>query len=226
VYAPTWRKESRALASSDASELQDARAEVLAAGDAFRRSAGPAISAALRARLEDLVASEPDWYARMTDEVRAAFRDATERAIAHGAAETDARLTEDVWLNPLIAPGIDRSPAPGWDANIPDWLVGILRALSGKKQPEHLGGLDDVANRAWVVLLAAAKPLDPVLERFGLVPSDVPDLGGGNFGLSPRNAYELDPSASLRSLWDRYRAAYERYRSMTRAEAPGTRRRR
>jgi hypothetical protein len=200
----------------------DARASVIAAGEAFRRSAGPAIAAALRSRLEDLVASDPAWSARMSDKLRGAFREATERAIAQGAAEAEARLNDDVWLNPLIAPGIDRAPATAWEGDLPDWVVSVLRALTGKRRPEPLGELDDLGNRAWIVLLAAAKPLDPVLEEFGLVPSEVPDLGGGNFGLAPTTAHELDPGGSLRSLWNRYRAAYERYRALTRRERRGS----
>jgi hypothetical protein len=54
------------------------------------------------------------------------------------------------------------------------------------------------------------------------VPSEVPDLGGGNFGLAPKNAEELDPDGSVRSLWNRYRAEYERYRSRS---SPNSRRR-
>jgi len=213
------------VGSKNPSALEDARAKVLEVGEAFRRAAGTAIVGALHARLEDLVASEPEWSATLTGEVKAAFREATERAIAQGAAEVEARLSgDDVWLNPLIAPGVDRSGAPGWEADLPDWLIGILRALSGKAKPDRLADLDDLGNRAWVALLAAAKPLDPVLEEFGLAPSEIPDLGGGNFGLAPRNAGELDPSGELRSLWDRYRAAYERYRALTRTERSGGRR--
>jgi hypothetical protein len=214
------------VATHDTAALEEARAEVVAAGEAFRRSAGPAVAAVLRSNLADLVASRPEWSARMTDEVRAAFREATEHAIAQGAAEVEARLTDDVWLDPLIAPGVDRAPAPVWDGDLPDWLIGMLRVLIGRKRPERLGDLDDIGNRVWVAILAAAKPLDPVLEEFGLVPSEVPDLGGGNFGLAPRNAHELDPSGALRSLWDRYRATYERYRAMTLAGRAGARRRR
>jgi hypothetical protein len=211
--------------SPDALALEDARADVLEAGEAFRRSVATVTSAALRARLEDLIAAEHDWYEEMSDDVRAAFGDAAERAISQAVAELESRLTDDIWLDPLVAPGIDRAPEPGWDGVLPVWLVGILRALTGKSRPERLGELDDLGNRVWVAILAAAQPLDPVLEEFGLVPSDVPDLGGGNFGLAPRTARELDPTGELRSLWDRYRAAYERYRALTRGEGVRSRRR-
>jgi hypothetical protein len=214
VYAPTWSKERFALSPADASAIDEARTNVLAAGEAFRRAAGPAISAALRSNVEALVALEREWSSAMSNEVRSAFYDATERAIAQGAGEAVARLTDDVWLDPLIAPGMDGSAVPGWEVDLPEWLIEILRALSGKGRHDRLGDLDEVTNRAWVVVLAAAKPLDPVLEEFGLPPSDIPDLGGGNFGLAPKDADELDPSGALRSLWDRYRDAYERYRAL------------
>jgi len=66
----------------------------------------------------------------------------------------------------------------------------------------------------WILFLAAAKPLDPVLEEFGLSPSVIPNLGGGNYGLGPRNAAQLDPSGTLARLWNRYRIAYEQYRAL------------
>ena len=76
----------------------------------------------------------------------------------------------------------------------------------------------------WIALLAAAKPLDPVLEEFGLAPSEIPDLGGGNFDLAPRNAQELDTAGrDVRSSWKAYRAAYERYHVLTRLERRGSR---
>jgi hypothetical protein len=203
------------LTPGDPEDVDDTRNRVIASGDAFRRAAVPVTANALRTALERLVASEPEWHAAMGDDARAAFRDATDRAIAEGVAHLEARLTHELWLDPLVAPGVRRSPGPSWEGDLPDWLVSILRALTPGRKEERLGELDDVANRAWIALLAAAKPLDPVLEEFGLVPSEVPDLGGGNFGLAPRNAEELDPDGSVRSLWNRYRAEYERYRSRT-----------
>ena len=91
--------------TSDPPAVADARASAIAAGDTFRRAVVPAIAAVLRARLERLIASEPEWQVALSDEVRAALDDATERAIGQGAAEVEARLTEDVWLDPLVAPG-------------------------------------------------------------------------------------------------------------------------
>ena len=209
---------------SDSHAVADARASAITAGETFRRAAVPAIAAVLRARLERLVASEPEWHEALSDEVRAAFDDATERAIGQGAAQVEARLTEDVWLDPLVAPGVRRSPGSSWEGDLPEWLISVLRALTPRRNEERLGELDDVGNRVWIALLAAAKPLDPVLEEFGLAPSEMPDLGGGNFGLAPRNAQELDTAGrEVRSSWNAYRAAYERYDVLTRFERRGSR---
>lgn len=209
---------------SDPHAVADARASAITAGETFRRAAVPAIAAVLRARLERLVASDPEWHAALSDEVRAAFDDATERAIGQGAAEVEARLTEDVWLDPLVAPGVRRSPGSSWEGDLPEWLISVLRALTPRRNEERLGELDDVGNRVWIALLAAAKPLDPVLEEFGLAPSEIPNLGGGNFGLAPRNAQELDTAGrDVRSSWSAYRAAYERYHVLTHFERRGSR---
>jgi hypothetical protein len=205
--------------------VAEARERVIAAGEAFRAAVVPAVAAALRSRLDDLVASKPEWRASMDEDVRVAFRDATERAISQGAADVERRLTGDVWVEPLLAPGFDRSPPTAWEGDLPEWLISVIRSLSGRRRPEPVGDLDDVGNRAWIAVLAAAKPLDPVLEEFGLVPSDIPDLGGGNFGLAPRNAQDLDPNGSVRSRWNRYRAVYEEYRDLTRSGGRRTRRR-
>ena len=209
---------------SEPHAVANARASAIAAGETFRRAAMPSIGAVLRVRLERLVASEPEWHAAMSDEVREAFDQATERAIRQGVAEVEARLTEDVWLDPLVAPGVRRSPGPSWEGDLPEWLISILRALTPRRDEERLGELDDVGNRVWIALLAAAKPLDPVLEEFGLAPSEIPDLGGGNFRLAPRNAEELDAAGSaVRSSWNAYCAAYERYHVLTRVERSGPR---
>lgn len=209
---------------ADPQAVTDARASAITAGETFRRAAVPAIAAVLRARLDRLVASEPEWHAALSDEVRAAFDDATERAIGRGTAEVEARLTEDVWLDPLVAPGVRRSPGSSWEGDLPEWVISVLRALTPRRNEERLGELDDVGNRVWIAFLAAAKPLDPVLEEFGLAPSEIPNLGGGNFGLAPRNAQELDiAGGDVRSSWNAYRAAYERYHVLTHFERRGSR---
>jgi hypothetical protein len=77
---------------SDPHAVADARASAITAGETFRRAVVPAIAAVLRARLERLVASEPEWHAALSDEVRAAFDDATERAIGQGAAEVGGEV--------------------------------------------------------------------------------------------------------------------------------------
>lgn len=200
--------------SRDPNAVESAKAEVLAAAEEFRRSAGPAIAGALHRRLEDLVGGRVE-FAEMTAEVRTAFEQAAAGAIAQGAAEAERRLTnDDLWLDPLTAPGLGAEADSGWDGSLPEWLIGILRRFTPKRHGVGPGELDHLNNRAWIALLAAADPLDPVLEEFGLTPSEIPDIGGGNFGLAPPTATDLDPTGTLVRAWDRYREAYVRYRAL------------
>lgn len=200
--------------SRNPAALETARSEVLAAADELRRSAGPAVEAALHRRLENLVRRREE-FADMTAEVRTAFDEAAGRAIAQGAAEAERRLAnDDLWLDPLTAPGLTTEPGSGWDGALPEWLIQVLRRLTPKRSGTGPGELDDLNNRAWIALLAVANPLDPVLEEFGLTPSEIPDIGGGNFGLAPPTATELDPTGTLVRAWDRYREAYGRYRTL------------
>jgi hypothetical protein len=76
-------------------------------------------------------------------------------------------------------------------------------------QAGHVARLDDMTNRVWVAISAAARPLDPVLEEFGFRP-ERRRLGGGSFGVSARTLPQLDPSGAIGQRWKRYRAAYER----------------
>jgi hypothetical protein len=200
--------------SKDPDAVESAIAEVLASAQEFRRSAGPAITGALHRRLEDLVRGREE-FAEMTPEVRTAFDEAAGRAITQGAEEAERRLAkDDLWLDPLTAPGLGAEPESGWDGSLPEWLIGVLRRLTPKRHGVGPGELDHLNNRVWIAMLAAADPLDPVLEEFGLTPSEIPNMGGGNFGLAPPTATELDPTGTLVRSWDRYRVAYLRYRAV------------
>jgi hypothetical protein len=199
----------------DLAALEGARADVRAIATEFCRAAGPTTDAALRSRLQSLVEAKAEWFEAIEPAAQAAFRVAAERAIALAVAEVERRLAEeDLWLDPLTAPGLVPPTEGGWNTELPEWVIGFLRFFSRKDTGPRLGELDDPANRAWILILAAAKPLDPVLEEFGLPPSEIPNLGGGNYGLGPRNAAQLDPSGTLSRLWNRYRFAYERYRAL------------
>jgi hypothetical protein len=201
--------------SDDLAALEGARAEVRAVATEFRRAAGRATDAALHRRLQTLVDAEAGWFEAIGAGEQAAFRVAADRAIAHAVAELERRLAaEDLWFDPLTAPGWVPATESGWNTELPEWVIGFLRLFSRKETGPRLGELDDPANRVWILFLAAAKPLDPILEEFGLPPSEIPNLGGGNYGLGPRNAAQLDPSGALARLWDRYRIAYERYRAL------------
>jgi hypothetical protein len=201
--------------SEDRAAVEGARAEIRAIAGEFDRAAGPATEAALHWRLEALVQAEAHWFEAIEPDAQAAFRDAADRAIVLAAAEVERRLgDEELWFDPLTAPGLGPATETGWNSELPEWLIGIFRRFSRAETGHRPGELDDPANRVWVVFLSAAKPLDPVLEEFGLPPSEIPDLGGGNYGLAPRTAAQLDPSGTLARLWGRYRLAYERYRTL------------
>jgi hypothetical protein len=201
--------------SDDLAALEGARADVRAIATEFRRAAGPAIGASLHGRLQALVDAEAEWFEAIEPAAQAAFRAAAERAIALAVAEVERRLAdEDLWLDPLTAPGWVPATQSAWSTELPEWVIGFLRLFSSKDTGPRLGELDDPANRVWILFLAAAKPLDPVLEEFGLPPSEIPNLGGGNYGLAPRSAAQLDPSGTLSRLWKRYRAAFASYRTL------------
>jgi hypothetical protein len=123
-----------------------------------------------------------------------------------------ARVADpELWLSPLVIPGGVPEPNRGWnDLNVAG-LTGLLRRLARRMEHEDLGGLADANHRVWVALLSAAKPLDPVLREFGLPPSEVPNPGGGHYGLQPTSAAVLDPSGTLERIWGRFRPVYARY---------------
>jgi hypothetical protein len=201
--------------ADDRAALEGALTEVRAIAGEFRRAAGPATEAALHWRLQALVETESDWFGAIGPDAQAAFHEAADRAIALAVAEVERRLSDDeLWLDPLTAPGLGPAYETGWNSELPEWLIGIFRRFSSKDTGPPLGELDDPGNRIWLVFLSAAKLLDPVLEEFGLPPSEIPNLGGGNYGLAPRTAPQLDPSGTLSRLWGRYRLAYERYRAL------------
>lgn len=188
---------------------------MLAIGEEFRRSATPALDDVLRWRLESLVQARAGWFEALKPEVQAAFHASAERAITLAIAEVDRRLADDeLWLDPLTAPGLAESLEHPWSSDRPGWFIGISRMLSPRKRAPDLGDLDDPRNRVWVALRSVAKPLDPVFEEFGLRPAESPSIGGGSYGLAPPSAPQLDSSGTLARLWKRYRTAYARYRML------------
>jgi hypothetical protein len=188
---------------------------VLVIGEEFRRTACPALDAALRWRLDSLVHARAAWFEAMKPEVQVAFRAAAGQAVTVAVAEVDRRLADDeIWLDPLTAPRLAGAPEHRWSSDRPEWFIGIARLLAPRKRGPDLGDLDDPRNRVWVALLSAAKPLDPVLEEFGLRPAGAPGIGGGSYGLAPPSVPQLDSSGTLSRLWKRYRAAYARYRML------------
>ena len=169
--------------------IASAREAILSLAGEFAETARGTVEAALTRAMERLVVRRAEWFNRLDDRTAAALREAVQRTIRQSAERVGERLRDpDVWLSPSVV-------------------------VEGEPQPE----LDEPANRAWIALLNAAGPLDPVLTEFGLQPSDVPDRGGGHFGLQPPRAGDLDPRGTLSGLWGRYRKLYETYRRALRA---------
>jgi hypothetical protein len=169
--------------------IASTREAILSLAEDFAEAARRGVEAALTRATEHLVVRYADWFNRLDDRTARALRDASQATIARSAAKVGERLKDpDVWLSPSVM-------------------------VDGEPQPQ----LDDPANRVWIALLKAAEPLDPVLTEFGLKPSDVPDRGGGHFGLQPTSTSELDPKGALAALWARYRKLYEAYRRALRA---------
>ena len=194
--------------------LERARFEIADLADAFRVTAAPALSEALARRLDALIEARRDWWDRLGDDVRDGFRAATDGAMRNGVDEAMRRLEdEDVWLHPLVAPGVDVQRV-GWDASFPAWLHTLVRRLAPTRREPLLEALDDPGNRIWLGLVVAARPIDPVLEEFGLAPSGVPSLGGGHYGIAPKTVEQLDPRGDLLRIWRRYRLAYQRYAAL------------
>ncbi|MGZ8636570.1 MAG: hypothetical protein ACXWX2_06290 [Actinomycetota bacterium] len=202
--------------TSDEAARKGARAEVVATASEFALASEPIVVAALRRRIEALLEARPEWFGALSPDVAGALREAADRAIARGAANAAKRLADpELWLEPMTAPGVSPNPGAGWDGELPAWFTGLLGRFTRRQAPE-LGSLDDPGHRIWVALLLAARPLDPVLEEFGLAPSSTPDLGGGHYGLQPKTAAQLDPSGTLGRLWKRYRLAYGRLAALSR----------
>jgi hypothetical protein len=169
--------------------IASTREAILSLAAEFAEAARRTLEAALTRAMEQLVVRRAEWFNHLDDRTARALREAVHRTIERSAVRVGERLRNpDVWLSPSVV-------------------------VDG--QPE--AQLDEPANRVWIALLNAADPLDPVLTEFGLQPSDVPDRGGGHFGLQPKTARELDPRGTLVALWARYRKLYEAYQRALRA---------
>jgi hypothetical protein len=208
---------------ADEEALDRARLEIGDLADAFRAAAEPALRSTLQRRLEALMEARRSWWGRLDPDVREAFRAAADRAIDLGVGTSLRRLEDpDVWLSPLVAPGFGSDAEVGWDASFPSWVHGLIRRLSPRRSWPRVESLDDPGNRIWLALVASARPLDPVLEEFGLEPSSVPSLGGGRYGLQPKTTEQLDPTGELSRLWGRYRLAHQRFVALSQAHRPAT----
>jgi hypothetical protein len=169
--------------------IASAREAILSLSEEFAEAARRTVETALDRAMERLVVRYADWFNHLEDRAAVALRETVHRTIKRSAVRVGQRLKDpDVWLSPSVV--VDGGPQ---------------------------AKLDEPANRVWIALLNAADPLDPVLTEFGLQPSDVPDRGGGHFGLQPKSLGELDPKGVLAGLWGRYRKLYEAYQRALRA---------
>lgn len=188
-------------------ELEAARANVLEEAERFVEELEPVLGSSLHAGFERLQLAQPDHLGKLDGPTLAALGDAVGRAIELGVAETVERLrSPEIWLSPLTAPELAPRSDPARPLGLPEW---VARLGGPAREGSSLGRLDEMTNRVWVAISAAAKPLDPVLEEFGFRP-ERRRLGGGSFGVSARTLPQLDPSGAIGQRWKRYRAAYER----------------
>lgn len=197
--------------ASDASgldEVERLEAAIVAVAEEFVAAVGPALRAALKQRVDALLAREPAVVERLDEGRRAEVGPVIEEAIERGVAQVEATLRKpDLWFEPTVfrsEPGslIERHPESVLDdppESAPDYAV--------DPSPD----LDYGYNRAWIAITNGADALDPVLMSLGFVPSPRPDVGGGHFDLQPQTSRELDPSGRLIEIWERYVALFDRY---------------
>lgn len=196
-------------------ELEDARRSVLAEAGRFVDELEPALGESLRAGFARLKVAQADAAGRLGQESQAALERAVDRAIDLGVTEVIGRLrSPELWLAPLTAPDLPPRTDPARPLGMPEWVARLGRSV---RERPSLGALDDMSNRIWVAVSAAAKPLDPVLKEFGFRP-ERRRLGGGSFGVAARTLPQLDPSGGLGRRWKRYRAAYERLVALAAAD--------
>ena len=185
-------------------------------GERFVEELEPVLRASLRAGFVRLTLAQAGHAGRMDEPTRAALDDAVQRGIEIGVGQTVQRLrSPEIWLSPLTAPELPPRTDPARPLGLPEW---VARLGGSAREGPALGRLDEMTNRIWVAISAAAKPLDPVLEEFGFRP-ERRRLGGGSFGVSPRTLPQLDPSGAIGQRWKRYRAAYERMAALAVFEA-------
>ena len=193
-------------------DLETARETVLAEAQGFVEELEPALRGSLAAGFQRFLNEQVEHVARMDAPTREALETATDRAAETGLADVLRRLREpEIWLAPLTAPELLPRRESGWPHWVPEWMA---KAFGGGHEAPELGALDEPSNRIWIAISSAAKPIDPVLEEFGFEPGR-PRLGGGRFGIQPRNLPQLDPTGTLGRRWVRYRAAYERLAALT-----------
>ena len=195
-------------------QLRAARDGVLAEAETLRRDLEPILAEALRAGLERVTSAQAGHLDSLDGPTRRAFVEAAAGATRSAVVALSARLREpDVWLSPYTAPHLNGPREPGWPLDVPSWLARMLGKRRGSAR--DLGDLDDPANRVWVAIGSAARPIDGVLQEFGFA-EQRRRIGGGRFGVAPRTLPRLDPSGVIQRRWKRYRATFQRYEALAR----------
>ena len=152
-------------------ELEAARANVLEEGERFVEELEPVLDRSLHAGFEGLRLAQAGHVGRLDGPTLEALEDAAGRAIELGVAETVERLrSPEIWLSPLTAPELPPRTDPAHSLGMPEW---VARLGGSVREGSTLGRLDEMTNRIWVAISAAAKPLDPVLGEFGFTPERV-----------------------------------------------------
>lgn len=160
--------------------------EIQSLAEEFAARLGPPLTDALQRSLDAFVVERAEWFNRLDDAAVTALRGAVRDGIERAVAEVQARVRDpDLWVNPTIQHSNDPTTS-----------------------------LDSLNHRVWIAILNGADALDPVLTEFGLDPNDVPDFGGGHFGIQPQRARDVDPRGQLGRLWRRYLELYGRRRAL------------
>ena len=139
-------------------EFEAARANVLEEADRFIQELLTVLGPSLHAGFERLVLAQAGHVATLDGPNLAALEDAVGRAIEVGVAETVERLrSPEIWLSPLTAPDLPPRTDPARSLGLPEW---VARLGGSAREGSALGRLDEMTNRIWVAISAAARPLE------------------------------------------------------------------
>jgi hypothetical protein len=168
--------------------LDQARRDVTEVAERFSTAAEEIVAAALERGFAALLRRQQAWGEALREDESEALRRAVADEVLRSAARVAVALRDpDLWLAPSVR--VDEGPGEDLDAGL---------------------------NRVWITLLTSARGFDHLLGEFGLPRSDLPEAGGGHYGLQPQSLEDLDPNGRLAKLWQRYLKRYRSYASAAR----------